>query len=305
MKEKKLLPLLFILLNISLSAQIKGVVLDSILGKPISYANIWVENENIGTTSEENGTFLLDLKEEKKIVFSALGYEMKILKSTELDTIFLISKVYALNEIVVTSPESTKQIKVGNYESSGFRWQLNANYNAVYIKSTEETKKHPYLKEIKFHTISEIKNAKVRIRIVECNSDSTLGNDIIDEEILVEVKKGSKSNIKDVASLKIRIPENGFYIVFEKLLIEENKYCWERSYKDNSGDKKVLKTCSYQPNLAYIPSEENNVLYAYNSLNWKKHDKIILQRPKSYENLLMRKYHDKYLVPSIEIKLTN
>jgi hypothetical protein len=297
--------ILFLLTTISLSAQVKGVVQDSISSKPIAYVNIWVENENIGTTSEENGTFLLDIKEEKNIVFSALGYETKTLKASEIETVRLFPKVYELADVVLEIPKQTKEIEIGNYESSGFRWHLNANYNAIYFKPTTDIEECPYLKQIKFHTISEIKNSKLRIRIVECNSDLSIGEDIIEDEILVDIKKGSKANSIDVSNFKIKIPENGFFIVFEKLLIEENKYCWERSYKNPSGEKKVMKSCSYEPNLAYIPSEENNALYAYNSLNWKKHEKVMLDKPKSYENLLMRKYHDKYLVPSLEITLTN
>ena len=49
MKKKRLLMVLF-LVSMSISAQIKGVVKDSITGKPISYVSIWVENENNGTT---------------------------------------------------------------------------------------------------------------------------------------------------------------------------------------------------------------------------------------------------------------
>ncbi len=37
--------LLLFLSSISLSAQTKGVVKDSLTGKPIPYVNIWVENE--------------------------------------------------------------------------------------------------------------------------------------------------------------------------------------------------------------------------------------------------------------------
>lgn len=304
MKEQRLLFLL-LLTSISLSAQVKGVVLDSISGKPIAYTNIWVENENIGTTSEENGTFSLDIKEVKNIIFSALGYETKILKSTEIATVSLVQKVYEMPDVVLEIPKQTKEIEVGNYESNGFRWHLNANYNAIYFKPTDDKKEYLYLKQIKFHTLSAIKNSKLRIKIVECNPDLSIGEDIIEDEILVDIKKGSKANSINVSDFKIKIPENGFFIVFEKLLIEENKYCWERSYKNPSGEKKVMKNCSYEPNLAYIPSNENNALYAYNSLNWKKHEKVMLDKPKSYENLLMRKYHDKYLVPSLEITLTN
>ena len=48
------------LISFSLSAQIRGVVKDSISGEPIPYVNIWVENETIGTTSEADGTFFLE-----------------------------------------------------------------------------------------------------------------------------------------------------------------------------------------------------------------------------------------------------
>lgn len=56
MIEKRLF-LALILVGFSLSAQIKGVVKDSLTGKPISFVNIWVENENIGSTSEKTELF--------------------------------------------------------------------------------------------------------------------------------------------------------------------------------------------------------------------------------------------------------
>ena len=102
--------ILFLLISFSLSAQVNGVVLDSISGKPIAYVNIWVENENIGTTSEENGVFSLDIKEEKNIVFSALGYETKTIKYTEIKEVYLKAIVYEMEEIVVSEPKKTKKI---------------------------------------------------------------------------------------------------------------------------------------------------------------------------------------------------
>jgi len=64
MLEKRLC-FLFILCNFSISAQIKGVVVDE-NNQPIPYVNIWVENENIGTTTEIDGTFKITNKEENK-----------------------------------------------------------------------------------------------------------------------------------------------------------------------------------------------------------------------------------------------
>ena len=74
---KKIVP--FIVISYSLSAQIKGVVVDE-NNKPIPYVNIWIENENIGTTSEEDGSFNLDIKnQDKNLIFSAIGFEFKSL----------------------------------------------------------------------------------------------------------------------------------------------------------------------------------------------------------------------------------
>ena len=76
MKENRVIWIFLIVTQFAFS-QIRGVVKDSISGEPIPYVNIWVENETIGTTSETNGSFSLDIKEEKLLVFSALGYEIK------------------------------------------------------------------------------------------------------------------------------------------------------------------------------------------------------------------------------------
>ena len=76
MSEKKLLFVL-LLLGFYTSAQIKGVVKDSISGEPIPYVNIWVENETIGTTSEIDGSFQLASPLDKNIVFAILGYKKK------------------------------------------------------------------------------------------------------------------------------------------------------------------------------------------------------------------------------------
>jgi len=143
----KFLVLFFI--SFSLSAQIRGVVKDSISGEPIPYVNIWVENETIGTTSEVNGRFSLDIKEEKVLVFSALGYETK--KSSSKNEIILLKpKVFELDEIIVEQPKFKKEIEVGNYETGSFRIGLGNINSAVYFKPYDEMITHPFLKEIKF-----------------------------------------------------------------------------------------------------------------------------------------------------------
>ena len=82
--------LFFLFVSFSLTAQIRGVVKDSISGEPIPFVNIWVENETVGTTSEADGTFFLQASKEKNIVISVLGYERKTLKGSEISEVFSI-----------------------------------------------------------------------------------------------------------------------------------------------------------------------------------------------------------------------
>ncbi|MFM7896193.1 MAG: carboxypeptidase-like regulatory domain-containing protein, partial [Flavobacterium sp.] len=108
MKEKRLIWIFLIVSQFAFS-QIRGVVKDSISGEPIPFVNIWVENETIGTTSETNGSFSLDIKEDKVLVFSALGYEVK--KASSKSEVFLLkSKVFELKEVIIEKPKFKKEI---------------------------------------------------------------------------------------------------------------------------------------------------------------------------------------------------
>jgi hypothetical protein len=130
MIDKRLIFILLIISQFTFS-QIKGIVKDSISGEPIPYVNIWVENENIGTTSEEDGTFTINANEEKKLVFSALGYEEKeIISKTK--TILLKPKFFQLNEIVIQQPKLAEEIEIGNYETNGFRFGVGNINSAVF-----------------------------------------------------------------------------------------------------------------------------------------------------------------------------
>ena len=81
--------LLLSLVSICIYLQIKGIVLDK-SNKPIPYVNIWVENENIGTTSEENGSFSIHVEDQNKVlIFSALGFETKKVAVSDAEEVVL------------------------------------------------------------------------------------------------------------------------------------------------------------------------------------------------------------------------
>jgi hypothetical protein len=306
MIEKRLFSLL-IFISCSLSAQIKGIIKDSLTGKPIPYVNIWVENENIGSTSEGNGTFFINsIEKGKKLIFSTLGFEKKIIKASEASEVFLKPIAYSLDEVVISKSIGTKSIEIGYYESNGFRYHINFFVNAIYFDiSDEEREKHPFIKEFKFNTLSIKSNAKIKIYFVTRNKDGSPGEKSLTEEIILEVKKGNSKNIVDLSKMKIVIPEKGFFIVFEKLKIDQNIHSEEYSITDKDGKKIKRKGISYQPDIQLSPTNDEVGWYKTINNKWQKSSKTIIQNPNSFEKILMKKYNDKYLVPSVNITLSN
>ena len=305
MTENRLL-VVFFLMSFVVSAQIKGVVVDE-NDKPIPYVNIWFENGALANTSEENGTFSLELKnQDKNLIFSALGFETKIIEATELEKVVLKSVNIKLEEVEIKRSFLKQQKEIGYYDSWGFRWHENYFVNAIFFNITEEERNnYPFLKEIKFRTLSEIKNAVIRIYLVAVNKDGSPSENTLSDELIIEVKKGNTKNIIDFTKMKITIPESGFFIVFEKLLVEQNKHFEEYTFKDKNGNKIKRKGMSYQPEIALVPVKEAVGWNKRYNDKWQKSAKNILKNPNSYENLLMKRYHDKYIVPAVNLTITN
>lgn len=286
--------------------EVKGVVVDE-NNKPIPYVNIWLANGNLATTAEADGTFILEVKTpEQDLLFSALGFSSKTLKANEVSRVVLSTIAIPLSEIVVGKPKKSQQKELGYYQSGGFRYHQNYFIHAVYFDLAEKDRTfYPYLKEIKFRTDSETENAKIKVYLVNCQTDGSPGEEKLTEELIVAVKKGNRKNLIDLSEQLVKIPENGFFIVFEKLKIEENKHYITYNFTDKNGTKTTQKGLSYQPELLLTPFEDANAWFKERQNQWSKSAKVLLNKPNSYENLLMKKYHNKYLLPAVNITITN
>lgn len=298
--------LLFLLIGFSLAAQVKGIVVDE-NGKPIPYVNIWFENGSIVSTSEEDGRFRIEENDQSKnFIFSAIGFETKTINITEVEKVVLKLSEIKLEEVVVEKKPLNQKKEIGYYESNGFRYHMGYFVDAIFFNLSEvEKEKYTFINEVKFKSLSENENAKIRIYFVERNEDGSPSKKFLSDEIILEVKKGNRKNVVDLSSKKITIPENGFFIVFEKLKIDQNKYYKEYVYKYKNGKTKTIKSLYYQPEIPLVPVQNDVGWNKRNNNNWEKSQKTIIKNPKSFENILMKKYHDKYLVPSVNITLTN
>ena len=289
--------LIFFFLTLSLSAQIKGVVKDSLSGEPIPYVNIWVENEAIGTTSETDGSFSLEIKEEKVLVFSALGYETKRVAS-KVQTVVLKPKVMELKEVIVEQPKFKKEIEIGNFSKPlGFHISGEIEWsNAKYFKYETIYEQTKFVKKIKFKTRSKVNNAKFKIRLFSVNKEGFPENDLLEEDIIVTVKKGKKNNLIDVSKFKLVFPEEGLFVSYEVLKIESNKY--EFKYTEFES-KKLIKKTYYAPDFECNLADEQNT-YHFRNGKWNKY-----QRWHNNEVGALKKFNNKVVEPAINLILTN
>ena len=284
---------LFFFITFSLSAQIKGVVKDSISGQPIPYVNIWVENESVGTTSETDGSFSLDIKEEKVLVFSALGFEIKR-ASSKNEIIFLIPKVFELNEVVIERPKFQKEIEIGEkLQKKAIRISDKVgNLKARYFPFNESFSETRLIKKVKIVTQSQIPNAKFKIRVLSVNSKGFPDADLIEEEIIVTVKKGRNENVIKFEKYNLVFPDNGVFIVFETLFLDTNK-----SYTRFANQKS--KAITYEPGLSYNLVEEENS-FVFTSKGWYRFPR----QPRSQKGDF-KIYDNKVFEPAINLTLTN
>jgi len=285
--------LLFVVFSTStLSAQISGIVKDSLTKKPIPYVNIWVENENSGTTSTENGLFELNINDEKRIVFSALGFENKTIASSKTKNVLLNPKIYELNEVIVENLKNTKELEIGGAKKIHHS-QLSGDKPWIYGKLfdyEEQYSETPYIKKVIFYSNSDIKNAKLKIRIFEMN-DSIPSNDLLYEEIIITVKKGMKKNSIDVSQNNIKFSKKGVVVGLEWLIIDENKYNYE--YKESKIKKSFV---TYAPSLV-INYEDFENSFRYSGGKWI--------RSKKYDSKQNKPWDNKVLTPAINLLLTN
>lgn len=254
---KKLI--LLFLFTISATAQIKGVVKDSITKEPIAYAAIVDVINSTGTNSNEKGEFELSTKESNsKITVSCLGYESKVISISGFNEILLKPKDETIQSVIISNKKMTSEIVVGEYKNSkmGFSNGGSNHVWAKYIKFSDKVKKHPFIKEIEFTTRSRVKNAKLKLRFYNADSLGKPNGDLIYDEIIITVKKGKNNNNINLEKYNILIPKEGIFIGFENLIIEENKF--EFIYTSD-GEKGKFKGVRYEPIIQGFNAEEYNV----------------------------------------------
>ncbi len=269
MKENRFL-WLFILIGVSVSGQIKGIVVDE-NNKPVSYVNIWVQNENNSTTSEENGEFSIYTSSDKALIFSALGYEKQVVKALDAQKVVLKGTALKLDEVVVAHRFETKEIEIGKVQNETFQAFENApRIDAKYFPYYAKYKRTRYIKQVTIQTDSQIENATIKLHFYNVNPDGSPGEELLNKDYIVSLRKGVLKHKFNVTDFSLRMPKTGVFVGFEKLIIEKNKV--EKTITDsNTNTTTIQKT--YYPFVLYN-FVEKDFFYVFSGGKWTRQTRL-------------------------------
>jgi len=291
MKENRLLVLL-LLISVTVMAQVKGIVVDE-SGKPISYVNIWVENENHNTTSEENGVFFISCQPNKNLIFSVLGYEKRIVKASEAESVVLKISAFELNEIIIAKRFETKEIEIGKVKNASYQaFENGPRIDVKYFPYLAKYKRTRYIKQVNFFTDSQLETSSFKIHFYSVNADGSPGDELLNKDFLVSVKKGVKKTFFNVVDFNLKIPKTGIFVGFEKLIIERNKL--EKEVVDSNTKATAIQKM-YFPYVLYN-YVERDFIYTFSGGKWNKQTKQDIANPSDK----MKVYE-----PAINLILTN
>ena len=287
MQEKRLW-LALLLMSFYVSAQTKGVVVDE-SRKPIPYVNIWVENENIGTTSEENGTFSIVVSDKKNLIFSLLGFEKKTIKASEVDRVILKEIAFQLDEVVLSRRKQTKELEIGRIPDAIFEaFDNGPRIDVKYFPYSTNYSRIKYIKKVILLTDNRIESATIKIHFYSVDANGFPGEELLKKDLVVSVQKGVLKTRFDVSDFNLKMPKNGLFVGVEKMLIEKNKI--QKPITDLNANKTSSAT-KYAPFVLYN-FVERDLLFTFSGGKWSRQINEDATKTKAYE-------------PAINLLLTN
>ncbi|MEE9409230.1 MAG: hypothetical protein V3V28_14285 [Polaribacter sp.] len=294
---KKLIFLLFISSQVfAQKVNFKGKLADKETKEPIVYANISFLDSNKGISTTEEGLFSMNLQERylnSKVHISCLNYKDTVVLAKDIyqKTLYLKPIAEVLGEIILTKRIEKSIVlgevknKVQGVHTSGMRML------AKYFPNDKRANCCAYLEKIEIHFSeknNQRKKAKFRIRILKKDKKTGLPKeDILNVNLPIEIKEGQKTTIIDISNYNLEMPENGVFIVFEKLFIPFNEY--------GENDLDTENEFFYTPIIGYSKyskKDRNDNMYHFVKGKWRLSP---LSKIK-----MMRKY-----APAISLKLTN
>ena len=268
MKTTKWYCFIFLLVGNLASAQIKGIVIDAVTKNPIPYVSIWVENENNGTTAEENGQFQLTVaSKSKNLLFSALGYEKKNMAISSEMKVEMKPSTIELNEVQITKKYGTRQLEIGETESPFLQaYENGPRIDIKFFPYKAKYKKTKFIKQIVLNTDCRIEEATLKLHLYQVDSAGLPGEELLEKDYIATVSKGVKKTLFNLSAFNLRMPKEGIFVGFERLKVEKNKF--EKSIRSADNQDNVVQT-AFCPFVLYN-EVERDFNFSFSGGKWTK-----------------------------------
>lgn len=136
---------------------------------------------------------------------------------------------------------------------------------AKFFKHPNKSKSNSVIKTVIVNTRSQVDGAKMKLHFYNVNFDGSPGTEIT-KPLVFTCKKGRNDTAIDVEFNGISIPENGIFIGFEWLIIDENSiHSNETILGKNVSTESVLEgrksemVLKYSPSIGVIPLRKSNI----------------------------------------------
>ena len=214
----------FLLSFTALNAQhiVQGRIIDAFTKEPLPFVNIGVLKKELGTVSNEDGFFFLevpDLFAKETLRFSMIGFDERDFQVADLEAILLSNNTLVLaeqttflEEVVLTAEKKWDTRVSGNSTTSkllitGFTSNQLGNEIALFVK----VKKTPaYIEGIQFSVVENI-YPEVRFRVNVYSSDYRFPDEnILKENIFVTLKQSEGLISVDLKDYDILVDDDIF-----------------------------------------------------------------------------------------------
>jgi len=256
---------------------ISGHIVEETTRNPVQFANIWIKDANIGTTSNEDGFFSIitdSLYISKNIVISAIGYSDTIITVGRIQSeIVLRQKVYQLSEIAVF-PKKRKALIINDLSDAkfdaGIMNDTTPQIVGRYFSYDDRNLSFRYIKSVTIYS-RDTHKGKFNLRLYSFDTISLRPiSELVNQNIIVETRASLFAEAKpveiDLSEYKIIFPGEGLLVCVEWLILPENRY--NVTFSNSDSKKKKVKVM-YAPNLGATMNKDG-YMYKYTKGFWWK-----------------------------------
>ncbi len=219
--------------SLTLTAQtlIKGRVTDE-SGEAIPFVNIGIVDTHIGTISELNGEFELNVPkafEHQTLLVSCVGYHRQKFVIEEIKDqniqISLKENVSQLQAVVISEKRDKPKIeKVGGVYSTASRFMTDVDYSgsaiAQLVKTPFDT---TFIHWVSLGYSSRLQDLKMRIKFLRVDEEGKPGKLLIPKEVIVDLPAYDGFNKFNLEDDFLFLTENEFFVQFEPLILKEDR----------------------------------------------------------------------------------